>query len=172
MIAGIAQDEPGAPLIASLSTAFGLLLTLVGAWRAATSVVLGEDEAIAIGLPRWASHDREENLRAPAVRNLLQASRGARQGFCLIAVGTAFQILPIAVGLVWAPSALAEGQSQTYTLYRNSLAEPTMRVHVASFDTNNGGDYNSENCEVAANLFQTQDGVKTRFWCEPGPFRR
>jgi len=62
--------------------------------------------------------------------------------------------------------------NHVFTLYRNSaLDQSSMRVHVASFDTNEGEQYNFENCEVARQLFQAQEGVTTRFWCEKGRYR-
>jgi hypothetical protein len=82
-------------MIANIVTVVGLALTAIGAGRAASSVVLREDDAITIGVARYAGSTREENLKLPAVQNLLNASKGARQGFWLIAVGTALQILPI-----------------------------------------------------------------------------
>ena len=63
--------------------------------------------------------------------------------------------------------------SGTFTLYRNSVIDRSMRIHVATFDAADGGEkYNSGNCDLAATLFASQDGVKTRFWCEKGIFRR
>jgi hypothetical protein len=59
----------------------------------------------------------------------------------------------------------------SYTLYRNSALDSTMRIHVASFDTGEGEDYNAENCQVAADLFGRQPGIATRFWCEKGAYR-
>ena len=59
----------------------------------------------------------------------------------------------------------------TYTLYHNSLLDPNMRIHVASFDAAEDSHYNQENCQVAAGLFSGQPGVKTRFWCEKGTFK-
>lgn len=56
-----------------------------------------------------------------------------------------------------------------YTLYRTSITEET-RVHVASFDTNNGTDYNFQNCQIARNLFQEQPGVQVHYWCEKGRY--
>jgi hypothetical protein len=61
--------------------------------------------------------------------------------------------------------------SVSYTLYRNSVLNESMRLHVASFDAKDGHDYNMENCEVARGLFQAQPGIKTRFWCEKGSFK-
>ncbi len=66
----------------------------------------------------------------------------------------------------------AVGQDvDVFTLYRNSVLDRTMRVHVATFDTDNGASYNEANCAIAADLFQGQSGVETRYWCEPGHFR-
>lgn len=57
---------------------------------------------------------------------------------------------------------------ETYTLYRSSVVDPEWRVHVATFDTENGKKYNAENCQTAARLFLSQDGVVVLYWCEPG----
>lgn len=50
-----------------------------------------------------------------------------------------------------------------------------MRIHVATFDVTEedggGPTYNSENCQIAAELFQAQPGVTARYWCEPGHYR-
>lgn len=58
----------------------------------------------------------------------------------------------------------------TYTLYRSSTTGP-MRIHVATFNSNDGVEYNRENCQVAMGLFQRQPGVKVRYWCEKGRYR-
>jgi hypothetical protein len=55
------------------------------------------------------------------------------------------------------------GDAVIYTLYRNSPVIPDARLHVATFDSADGGQYHSE--------FQQQPGVKTTFWCEKGRFR-
>lgn len=76
-------------------------------------------------------------------------------------------------------AALAATDAQVVTLYRNSRALPDARIHVATFDSTTrvfGGttlNYNAENCEVAASLFKSQEGVnpKMRYWCELGRFR-
>lgn len=59
-----------------------------------------------------------------------------------------------------------------YTLYRDSVAGESPRVHVASFDAAENEIYNRNNCEQAQNLFQHQRGVQTRFWCEKGRFKK
>ncbi len=63
-------------------------------------------------------------------------------------------------------------QNESYTLYRNSVIDKTMRLHVATFDAKDGEKYNQENCEIARELFQKQDGVITKFWCEKGKFEK
>jgi len=78
----------------------GLALTAIGAWVTAKSVVLSEDDAIHIGVARYASESREENLALPAVQNLLQASRGARIGLWIVLAGTVLQLVPAALHLI------------------------------------------------------------------------
>ena len=58
------------------------------------------------------------------------------------------------------------------TLYRNSVLDENARYHIATFNTNQGDAYNWENCQLAAKLFQSQQGVTTRFWCEKGVFNQ
>jgi hypothetical protein len=79
---------------------------------------------------------------------------------------------PAAILALTVVPAWAQTDSEVYTLYRNSLLDPTMRLQIATFDASDGKDYNAENCNVAANLFQAQDGVQTRFWCEQGRYRK
>lgn len=64
-----------------------------------------------------------------------------------------------------------QGGGSAYTLYRSSFMGDA-RVHVATFDANDGRDYNQANCEIARELFQAQPGVSVRYWCELGRFRR
>ena len=64
---------------------------------------------------------------------------------------------------------------EIYTLYRNSVLDESMRLHVATFDAENGKEthsYNMSNCMIAQELFQNQPYVKTKFWCEKGKFRK
>ena len=64
------------------------------------------------------------------------------------------------------------GSSNSYTLYRNSVTDENMRIHVATFDTKESQDYNMGNCMLAVELFQKQEGLKTKFWCEKGTYRK
>lgn len=74
----------------------------------------------------------------------------------------------------WLLSLALSGCADTYayTLYRNSAGDQNMRIHVASFDSLDGNDYNSQNCEIAAKLFKAQPGVTVRYWCEKGSFKK
>ncbi len=67
---------------------------------------------------------------------------------------------------------VACGGDSTYTLYRNSVTDSSMRLHVATFDAADGEAYNQGNCYQAQELFQAQPLVKTKFWCEKGKYRR
>ena len=61
---------------------------------------------------------------------------------------------------------------QVFTLYRNSVTDENMRIHVATFDASEKEEYNRGNCEQAQLLFQNQAGVKTKFWCEKGRYKK
>jgi hypothetical protein len=69
-------------------------------------------------------------------------------------------------------SLVACSNDEVYTLYRDSTVQSVGRVHVSTFDTNSGESYNKENCQLAAELFQKQPGVVTKFWCEKGRFAK
>ena len=78
-----------------------------------------------------------------------------------------------AVLMVAADAAGADNNTQSVvTLYRTSAVDSEMRLHIATFDTDEGASYNSENCQITAQLFQGQPGVTVRYWCEPGPYRQ
>ncbi len=63
-------------------------------------------------------------------------------------------------------SSLKASEKDVYTLYRNSPIDPTIRIHVATFDNHKeGARYNSENCEIVRDALQ-KPGVASRFWCE------
>lgn len=81
-----------------------------------------------------------------------------------------YRILLVAFVLV--PGTVACSAKDTYTLYRNGVTADSLRMHIATFDAREVGDYNRGNCEQARELFQTQPGVRTRFWCEKGRYRR
>ncbi len=73
---------------------------------------------------------------------------------------------------VFAAAGCGGGEGAVFSLYRNSVTDENMRIHVATFDASDGESYNRGNCEQAQALFQGQSGVKTKFWCEKGSFRK
>ena len=77
----------------------GLLLTLIGAAVAAWAVILRPEDAVKIGLARYAGATLEENLQLPTVKNLLKSSQLAKWGFLSVALGTCLQAFPIAARL-------------------------------------------------------------------------
>lgn len=79
--------------------------------------------------------------------------------------------LIISCWAVFAASAAMSAEG-IFTLYRSSVVDPEMRIHVATFDASDGREYNAGNCQLAARLFLSQPGVKTLFWCEPGRFEK
>jgi hypothetical protein len=62
---------------------------------------------------------------------------------------------------------LGSGDSAA-TLYRSTMTDAQMRIHVATFDAKESASYNWENCQVARGLFQGQSGVTVKYWCEKG----
>ncbi len=61
---------------------------------------------------------------------------------------------------------------QVYTLYRNSILDPNMRVHFATFDAVDREGYNFENCQQTQALIMAQKDEPKRFWCERGRFKK
>lgn len=76
------------------------------------------------------------------------------------------------LGLIISALVGCESSENFYSLYRNSVLDSSLRIHVATFDASDGLKYNMENCQTAADLFQKQPGVNTKFWCEKGNFRK
>jgi hypothetical protein len=77
--------------------------------------------------------------------------------------------------ITWSSISFAQAQvrdGDSYTLYRNSVSFADMRLHVATFDTEDGEQYNKENCNVARELFAKQPGVTVKYWCERGRFKK
>ena len=57
------------------------------------------------------------------------------------------------------------------TLYRNSVTDENMRIHVATFDAAEKEGYNRENCKQAQIPLPNQPNIKIKFWCEKGVSR-
>jgi hypothetical protein len=64
------------------------------------------------------------------------------------------------------------GNDELYTLYRGSPTLENARIHIATFDANEKESYNMENCQIAAELFQKQQGVTVKYWCEKGSYKK
>jgi hypothetical protein len=68
--------------------------------------------------------------------------------------------------------------SPTYTLYRNSPYSQSLRIHFATFDAKEAGNYNMGNCFLSADLFNKEtyrqmNGKPTaRYWCELGELEK
>lgn len=90
----------------------------------------------------------------------MNASRLSRHGTLILAT--------VAMQAAWAQAA---PDAAIYTLYRNSVTDAALRLHVATFDALDGAAYNRQNCAQAQQLFAAQQGVRVAFWCESGKFR-
>jgi hypothetical protein len=82
-----------------------------------------------------------------------------------------FALTLLGVFVVTLTSAIAQNAGVTYTLYRTSPGDASMRIHVATFNADEPESYNRENCQVAARLFAAQPNVTVRYFCEKGPYR-
>jgi ABC-type glycerol-3-phosphate transport system substrate-binding protein len=78
----------------------------------------------------------------------------------------------VAVALLLPGAGASASDDHVATLYRSSVVLSNARLHVATFDAAESFEYNWENCQLAADLFQQQPGVKVRYWCERGRYRR
>jgi hypothetical protein len=88
-------------------------------------------------------------------------------------VGWKHRAWSLLVGIL-ALTGCSASEGDIFTLYRNSVTTggENMRLHVATFDSVDGEAYNRGNCDQAQILFQNQPGVKTKFWCEKGRFKK
>ena len=71
----------------------GVLLNLLGGWILASILILNEDKALDYGTSKWASKEREVNLRLPLVRLLLAQSRRTIVGMSVVSLGYVLQIV-------------------------------------------------------------------------------
>lgn len=74
-------------------TIMGLILDLVGASILTVRLFISKDEALNLGVSRWASSDEEENLKLPLVQEFLNQSRSAKISFLFITIGFLLQLL-------------------------------------------------------------------------------
>lgn len=60
----------------------------------------------------------------------------------------------------------------TYTLYRNSVLDQSMRLHVSTFNVDDHETYNASACSETADLYNGSPyGVSQKYWCEKGKFK-
>ena len=74
-------------------------------------------------------------------------------------------------------SACSESNDDIYTLYRSGVGFPDLRIHVATFDSEDSKNskfktYNQDNCQTASQLFQSQPNVTVKYWCEKGRYKK
>ena len=81
------------------------------------------------------------------------------------------KLLQIGMATLLLAACSSPSNDEIFTLYRNSLVDSNMRIHVATFDSKDGESYNKVNCDQAQSLFQNQPEVKAKFWCEKGQFK-
>jgi hypothetical protein len=78
-------------------------------------------------------------------------------------------------------SACQKERVEPHTLYRNSTLDYSMRVRWATFDADEGPNYNLNNCQMAARLLNANVTASAKvegkprdqsvgFWCERGSY--
>lgn len=70
----------------------GVFLNLLGGWILASILILSDEQALEHGVTRWASKDREVNLRLPMVRLFREQSRRTVIGMVVVSLGYVLQI--------------------------------------------------------------------------------
>jgi hypothetical protein len=68
-------------------TLIGLAADIAGAYYLAAGLFISKDEAIRLGVTRWAGDADEENLRLPAVKDRLRQADRAKRGVTLLIAG-------------------------------------------------------------------------------------
>lgn len=66
-------------------------------------------------------------------------------------------------------------ESKVFTMYREGSIDKTTRLHVATFDADDGSNSEKRN-KTLCNLFaklrnETNQAFSSRFWCEKGYFK-
>ncbi len=70
----------------------GVFLNLLGGWILTSILILNEEKALEYGVSKWASSEREKNLRLPMVRLFLAQSRRTIIGMVVVSLGYVLQI--------------------------------------------------------------------------------
>ena len=74
-------------------TILGVVFTTIGAVQIGWNDIMSKEKAVEIGVSRVAGETIEENLRLPAVKELLRRNKNSRRGLSLVLLGAAFLIL-------------------------------------------------------------------------------
>lgn len=85
-----------------------------------------------------------------------------------IIFAASFIALGVALNMLWhsLPAQGSEDDASAWHLYRSSAVEDVEEpIHVATFDADEGEEYNEKNCEIARELFQAQGRLSVRYWC-------
>jgi len=78
-------------------------------------------------------------------------------------------LIPIMLALMMAGCTTSE---EPYSLYKTPLMGQQTRLHVFTFDASGGREYNKNNCQLALERFEKEQGGKFKFWCELGGYGR
>lgn len=62
-------------------------------------------------------------------------------------------------------------KSETFTLYRNSPIDRSLRIHVATFDAVDHEGYNLAVCGSVSDYYNEAPPMDARYWCESGRFQ-
>lgn len=74
-------------------TFIGLIADIAGASYIAVGLFISKQEAIELGVMRWAGETDEENLTVPAVRDRLRQATRVKWGLALLILGFALQAI-------------------------------------------------------------------------------
>ncbi|OHD05588.1 hypothetical protein [Sphingopyxis sp. RIFCSPHIGHO2_12_FULL_65_19] len=89
--------------------------------------------------------------------------------------------LMVLLAIMVAGCSSAKDEAASATLYRNSILDPSMRVHFASFNAPDKAPFNIDNCEMVARIMNANVDASSAkegkprnqsagFWCERGDF--
>jgi len=79
--------------MASYLTAIGVILAGIGAVLIGSNDLMSKKKALDLGQSRYSGGTDEENLKLPAVQELLRRSRNSSAGLVFVILGTIFLVL-------------------------------------------------------------------------------
>ena len=72
---------------------FGLFLNIVGTIFLSFGLIINKEKALQLGMAKYGSSIKSENLKLPKVKELLKQSRSTAIGLSLIFVGFILQLI-------------------------------------------------------------------------------